>query len=209
MVGGRAYDLMYRFGAPWEGGPRGELVRLVDSGMLTPETLPPGRAIDLGCGGGANAIFLAERGFEVTGVDFSRVALEKGRRAAVGRSFPRGLRFVLGDLTGDPGAERLGAFDLLVDYGTLDDLRPPKRRAMAENVKRLARPGAAFLLWCFSARRAELPVFSLSMLSRYAGVLEPGEEDELFADAFDIKRLPEPSPGSRSACFLMRRRADR
>ncbi len=55
-----AYNLAYRFfRMPWEIGPRAELVELVDAGRLR-----PGRAIDLGCGTGANAVFLAQRGFE-------------------------------------------------------------------------------------------------------------------------------------------------
>src|SRR3954466_2691242 len=41
--------------------------------------LPPGRALDLACGEGRNAIWLAERGWTVTAVDFSDVAVEKGR----------------------------------------------------------------------------------------------------------------------------------
>ena len=44
--------------------------------------LPPGRAVDLAAGEGRNAIWLARRGWEVTAVDFSRVALDKGRRLA-------------------------------------------------------------------------------------------------------------------------------
>src|SRR5713101_9010568 len=142
---------MYRFGAPWEIGPREELVGLVESGALTPEALPPGRAIDLGCGSGANSVFLAEHGFETVGVDFSRKALEKARRLAGERGVTGRARFVEGDLTATsiPGVE--GPFDLLVDYGTLDDLRGDKRRAMAATAKRLSRPGGKFLLWCFYA----------------------------------------------------------
>jgi SAM-dependent methyltransferase len=44
--------------------------------------LPPGRALDLACGEGRNALWLAERGWHVTAVDFSRVALDKGRAIA-------------------------------------------------------------------------------------------------------------------------------
>ena len=55
------YEVMYkRFRAPWEIGPREELVTLVEDGAL-----PPCRAIDLGCGSGANAIYLAQHGFDV------------------------------------------------------------------------------------------------------------------------------------------------
>jgi SAM-dependent methyltransferase len=44
--------------------------------------LPPGRAVDLACGEGRNAIWLAERGWQVTALDFSRVAVDRGRRTA-------------------------------------------------------------------------------------------------------------------------------
>lgn len=47
--------------------------------------LPPGRAIDLGCGEGRNAIWLAEQGWDVTGVDFSTIGIEKARRLATER----------------------------------------------------------------------------------------------------------------------------
>jgi SAM-dependent methyltransferase len=45
-------------------------------------TLPAGRAVDLACGEGRNAVWLAEQGWTATGVDFSEVGLDKGRRLA-------------------------------------------------------------------------------------------------------------------------------
>ena len=47
--------------------------------------LPPGRALDLACGEGRNAVWLAERGWRVTGVDFSDVALAKAAELAASR----------------------------------------------------------------------------------------------------------------------------
>jgi SAM-dependent methyltransferase len=47
--------------------------------------LPPGRALDLACGEGRNAVWLAEQGWQVTGVDFSDVALAKARELAAAR----------------------------------------------------------------------------------------------------------------------------
>jgi len=49
------------------------------------ETIPAGRAVDLGCGEGRNAVWLAEQGWTSTGVDFSDVGLDKGRRLAADR----------------------------------------------------------------------------------------------------------------------------
>jgi SAM-dependent methyltransferase len=206
VVGARAYDLLYRFRAPWEQGPRSELVELVESGILSPQSLPPGRAIDLGCGSGANAVYLAERGFHVTGVDFSRVALAKARRLAESRHVERRVVLVRGDLTRAAIPGVLGPFDLLIDYGTLDDLRAVKRRAMATTIQRLSRGGSRFLFWCFYGMKSELPWMSFTGPSRLAPGLEPGEEEALFGDAFDIERLPKPPRDSRAACFLMTRR---
>lgn len=205
MPGAWLYDLLYRVGAPWEGGPRSELVELVESGRLSAEVLAPGRAIDLGCGSGANAIFLAAHGFDVTGVDFSSVALSKARRAAE-RSGTASVRFIRGDLTATSIPTVPGPFDLLVDYGTLDDLPAEGRRRMATLVASLARQGSKFLLWCFYGARAELPRLSFSGPSRVAPGIEPGETEALFGRTFVIERLPLPAPPDPYACFLMTRR---
>jgi 2-polyprenyl-3-methyl-5-hydroxy-6-metoxy-1,4-benzoquinol methylase len=49
------------------------------------EGLAPGRALDVACGSGRNAVWLAARGWQVTGVDFSGVALEQARGLAAER----------------------------------------------------------------------------------------------------------------------------
>jgi ubiquinone/menaquinone biosynthesis C-methylase UbiE len=195
------YNLLYRIGAPWEMGPREELVSLVESGRVA----GPGRAIDLGCGSGANAIFLAEHGFETVGVDFAAVALRKAREKMAGRDLEERLRFVQGDLTAAsiPGAE--GEYDFLVDYSTLDDLTSGQRHAMAGTVRRLSKPGSRFLLWCFYAAAQELPRISFSGPSALTPVLAPGEERSLFGDSFAIERLPSLDQSSHTACFLMTR----
>ena len=75
------YDLWYRFGTPpWVGHARSTLVEMVQSGDLL-----PGRAIDLGCGEGDIAIFLAEHGFQVTAVDFAPSAIAKAKAKASDR----------------------------------------------------------------------------------------------------------------------------
>lgn len=190
---------MYRRGAPWESGPRPILVALVESGRIQ-----PGSAIDLGCGSGADSIYLAEHGFDVVGVDISPVAIHKARAAAdeVGAS----PRFVVADLLDLP-PDVSGPFDLLFDGGSIDDFPPARRPDVAQVVAELSRPGSSFLMWCFYAADQELPRFSLSGPSRWgAPAIEPGEEERLFGEHWEIDRLSTPEPGSGAAAFLMTRR---
>jgi SAM-dependent methyltransferase len=59
----------------WSGSPNGALV-------AETEGLPPGRALDVGCGEGADAVWLALRSWDVTALDVSRVALDRAQTAA-------------------------------------------------------------------------------------------------------------------------------
>ena len=61
--------------------------------------LPAGRAIDLACGEGRNALWLAARGWQVTGVDFSPVALEKARRLEQAQPPPHPVTWTCADVT--------------------------------------------------------------------------------------------------------------
>jgi SAM-dependent methyltransferase len=72
--------------------------------------LSPGRALDLACGSGRNAVWLAARGWQVTGVDFSDVALEQARALAAEREVE--VEWLEGDLLEWEPADR--AYDLVV-----------------------------------------------------------------------------------------------
>jgi SAM-dependent methyltransferase len=163
-------------------------------------------ALDLGCGTGANVLFLAERGWSALGVDFSSVAISKARREAAGRRLAGRANFVVGDVTATelPGAE--GTFDLVIVYNTLQDLIGEQRSALASLVRSHTVPGSLFLLWCYYQPVSELPSFSFNGPSRrFPFVVEPGEEVALFGDDFSIERLPSPPPESGKASFLMTR----
>ena len=84
-------------------------------------------------------------GFEVTGVEFARAAIDKARAKAGAAGVH--VDFIVDQLT--DLRQVSGTFDLLVDYGVLDDLRDRDRDLYVRNVLPLAHPKSRFLLWCF------------------------------------------------------------
>jgi SAM-dependent methyltransferase len=127
----------------WSAGPNRFLVAEVDG-------LPPGRALDLACGEGRNAVWLAERGWKVVGVDFSEVAISKAR-ARVERDGVE-VELVAADLLEyqpDPSAYGL----VVVLYLHLP---PDERRLVLERASSAMAPGGTlFLVGHHSANIAE------------------------------------------------------
>lgn len=194
------YNWMYRRGAPWESGPRPELVELVESGRVTPSTVGR-RAIDIGCGAGADTVFLAEQGFEVIGFDLSMVAIGKARAAAVAAGVNPEL--MVADIHALP---ELGTFDFLFDGGTLDDFPRSRRPVVVEVINRLSRPGSVMALWCFYACDADLPRFSATGPSRWgAPGIEPDELEDLFANDWDVSLVSTALDGVAAFFSLTRR----
>jgi SAM-dependent methyltransferase len=198
------YELMYRYSfipIPYDVGPREELVSLVESGRIK-----PCRAIDLGSGTASNVIYLAQHGFDVTGVDFSPAAIEMGRARA--REAGVKVTFIEDDLTDLQHVN--GPFDLLVDYGTLDDLRPTQRDLYVKNVLPLVHQHSLFLLYCFEwETRWWERLLSLVVGSTMA--IEPGEAALRFGEFFTLERVAGGNTGSgfmpATATYLMERKS--
>lgn len=200
MVSARVYDWMYRVWAPWDSvGVRKDLIDLLERGNVDPVHHP--RSIDLGCGTGANVVHLAEAGFDAWGVDFSEIAIRKARARAAAAGLD--ARFVVGDLTSPSIPEIEGTFDLLIDFGTLDDLRGETRAAMAGTITRLSRPGSKFLEYCFYGQTEDLPLISFRGTSKLSHIA-PGEMEELFGEQWKIETFSRDDEW-RVATFLLTR----
>jgi SAM-dependent methyltransferase len=115
-----------------------EVREAVESGWF-----PAGEPVlDIGCGSGEIAAWLATQGYDVTGIDFAESAIARAK-AAYGE--PPGLRFEAVDICRDvPGDGRYGA---LLDRGCLHAIEPPLRPDYARNVAAVAKPGGRFLLF--------------------------------------------------------------
>ncbi len=100
--------------------------------------LPPGRALDLGCGSGGNAVWLAMRGWQTTAVDFSEVAIEKARMRAADSGVE--VEFVVSDVT---TYRPEGRYDLIMSFYI--QLWPEQRARMLFNAAEALAPGGRFL----------------------------------------------------------------
>jgi 2-polyprenyl-3-methyl-5-hydroxy-6-metoxy-1,4-benzoquinol methylase len=139
--------------------------------------LPPGTALDLGCGEGADAIWLAAQGWQVTGVDVSTVALERAAAfaAAAGAEIADRLTWQQADmLTWTPPA---GQFDLVSAH--FIHLPPTERMALHRRLANAVRPGGHLLIVGHhpsdletSAHRMNLPDF-LYTAEQVAATLDP------------------------------------
>jgi SAM-dependent methyltransferase len=102
--------------------------------------LTPGRALDLACGEGRNAIWLASKGWRVTAADFASAAIEKGRRLAEREHVEVDWR--VEDVT--RWAPEAGAYDLVVIAYL--QLPAPQRDTVWRNAAAAIAPGGTFLL---------------------------------------------------------------
>lgn len=124
---------------PWgDDMPPPEIVALA-------ETLSPGRALDLGCGYGRSSIYLAQKGWQVDGVDFISLAIAKAISRAEQMNVSDNVEFHMGRVTdlsflNDP-------FDLAIDVGCMHALDGTDLQRYRDGVHRLLKPGGQFVLF--------------------------------------------------------------
>jgi len=100
--------------------------------------------LDLGCGTGTNVITLAQRGWQVVGVDFVKRAIQSARRKADQTGVS--AEFVVSDVTRLEKVD--GDFDLVLDIGCFHSLDTRERESYLQNLERLTKPGSTFLVYC-------------------------------------------------------------
>jgi 2-polyprenyl-3-methyl-5-hydroxy-6-metoxy-1,4-benzoquinol methylase len=136
------FKTFYRLGfVPWDGHPLAtSLKELIEGGGA----LPPGTALDLGCGTGDNSIYLAKHGWQVTGVDFVAKAVDKARAKAAANKV--NIDFAQANVT-RLSSEGVGSnFRFIVDNGCLHGMSQEDRDAYVREVTAVAAPDARLLL---------------------------------------------------------------
>lgn len=118
----------------WSGEPNPQLI-------VEAAGLEPGKALDAGCGEGADAIWLASQGWRVTAVDFAQAALDKGEAEAQRQGVAEAISWVCEDLAAwQPSRE----YDFV--SAQFFHLEPPLRDAVLLNLATAVVPGGSMLV---------------------------------------------------------------
>ncbi len=169
------FDLWYKFGKPpWiidQAQP--DLIAAAEKGEVCGPTV-----LDVGCGDGNNAIYLASRGFDVTGIDFSAkaisIAKQKAANAKVAVTF----------LTLD--ALKIGSldkrFDTVIDFGLFHNLGDDDRRRYVRGLSEVCVNKGQFLMMCLGDKAGEYPVYP----NRYPPTVSQDEIRAYFSDGWNI-----------------------
>ena len=140
----------YRDGdLPWDTGrPSSELQRVVSQNAIR-----PCRALELGCGTGTNSVWLAQQGFEVTGIDLAPLAVEQAQKRAQAAGVK--VHFVLADVLQLPDLD--GPFEFFFDRGCYHAVRREAPQQYALAVARQLTPGGRGLILAGNAREPHAP----------------------------------------------------
>lgn len=140
----------YRDGQlPWDTGrPSSELQRVIEQ-----HAIRPCRVLELGCGTGTNCVWLAQQGFEVTGVDVAPLAVQQAEQRAHAAGVK--ARFIVGDVLDLP--ELAGPYDFFFDRGCYHAVRRAAPDRYAPAVARHLNAGARGLILAGNAREPHEP----------------------------------------------------
>ena len=167
------------------------------------EELKPGRGLDLGCGYGRSALYLAQNGWQADGVDFVAQAVDEARQRAEKAGVSDHVHFHHGSVAGLHFLT--GRYDLAIDVGCLHSLTEDQQQAYRDGLMRLLERNAVYLLFAHlkdeDADEAE---------DKPRGITKM-EIRDLFVPGFKLERIElgwtevEDKPAWRSGWFWFRR----
>ena len=160
------------------------LIELLETGMVA-----SCKALDAGCGTGNYAVYLAGRGFEVTGIDISPSAIEIAKKNASSKGVE--CDFIVADVLGDL-KEVNGTFDFVYDWQLMHHIFPLDRERYINHIHRLLNPGGQYLSVCFSEESPQFGgegKYRKTPLDTMLYFSSESEMISLFKPLFDIREL--------------------
>jgi ubiquinone/menaquinone biosynthesis C-methylase UbiE len=135
------FEQAYQSQAPWDTGrPQPAIAKLAEAGQIR------GSVLDVGCGTGENALYLAARGHETWGIDFVPVAIERAKAKAAQRGID--ATFVVGNAL---ELNKLGKqFDTVIDCGLFHTFADEERPVFVQGLAEVLGPGGVLHILCFS-----------------------------------------------------------
>ena len=138
------WDSSYLETPPWDIGHSQAVIR-----ELAADREISGSVLDLGCGTGENALYLAEHGYLVVGFDWAPRAIDKARAKAADRHIS--ARFEVADALNLKSPPQ--PFDTVIDCGLFHVFSDDERVRYRESLARVVRSGGTYLMMCFSERQ--------------------------------------------------------
>lgn len=132
------------------------------------------KALDICCGAGTNTVYLAEKGFDVTGVDISPTAIEYAKRKAAEANVK--VHFMIQDFLQLPFEDE--DFDFIYDMACFHHVELEDRTTFIKGIYRVLKKGGNYMLTCFSYRNG-----------RSWNHFKKGELVKLFSSYFDLDKF--------------------
>ncbi len=137
-----SWEDAYKTTPPWDiGRPQPAFVELVHTGELA-----KGLVLDIGCGTGENALYLAENGFSVVGIDLSNLAIAAAKEKAIERKLKVDFRLANALSLGF----QAGHFDNCIDSGLFHTFNDNDRLTFVREISRILRTNGRYFMLCFS-----------------------------------------------------------
>lgn len=132
---------------PWDSSePPQELVELIEQGKIK-----PGKALDIGCGTGYYSIYLAGKGFDVTGIDVSENAIREATKKAVGLKAK--VKFIALDAL--EISSLADTYDFVLEWGLLHFVMPEFREKYVKDVASKINKGGKYIVLTFNDQSPE------------------------------------------------------
>ncbi len=173
---------------PWQNTQADYFTKLIDGGRIN-----PGTALDLGCGTGMKSIYLAQKGFAVTGIDISKSAIEFANKNA--EKAKAKVDFIVADAI-NLSFLKDKTFDFILDWANLHGISEDKREEYIHEVTKHLKQGGLLLLRCFAREDKD----KNSVMREMGRIYSFSREDikSLYGEYFKILEM------NRSKPFIMK-----